>query len=202
MSIRLNALCSLIPVCKLLIDVGCDHGFVAGYALANGLCERAIASDISEGSLSKARKNLSQFPNAQTRLGDGLSVLKEGEDPDVIVIAGMGGSLICEILALYRGGAKLILGAQKDLYRLREFLADNGFNITEDFTVKDRNKFYDIIGASRGECKLDEMQKKFGAFYKRKNPFLREKCLFDLRRLKNTPRDVNDIKEVIKWQQL
>ena len=109
MSIRLKALCSLIPVCKLLIDVGCDHGFVAGYALANGLCERAIASDISEGSLSKARKNLSQFPNAQTRLGDGLSVLKEGEDPDVIVIAGMGGSLICEILALYRGGAKLIL---------------------------------------------------------------------------------------------
>ena len=200
MSTRLSAICALIPQCGLLLDVGCDHGKLAEYAASSGLCGRVIASDVSPGSLQKAEKRLARYANAETRLGWGLRVLRPEEDPDVIVIAGMGGCLIIDILHGYTGGAKLILGAQKDACRLRTFLSETGYRISEDFTVEDRGKFYDVIGAERGRCRPDEMQKKFGVFYKLPNPALLARCRFDLARLAGTPNDVKDIEEVIKWQ--
>lgn len=200
MSTRLGAVCGLIPACRLLIDVGCDHGLVAEYASKSGRVGRVIASDVSAASLRKAARRLADQTNAQTRLGDGLRVLLPDEQPDVIVMAGMGGGLIVHMLQGYTGGATLILSAQSETYRLRTFLTDGGYRITDDFVVEDRRKFYDVLRAVPGEQTADDMQKKFGLFYRRPNVALLHKCEFDLRRLAGTPCDVRDIEEVIRWQ--
>lgn len=201
MSTRLSAVCALIPPCALLLDVGCDHGLVAEYAVKSGTAKRVIASDISAGSLAKATKRLARYAAAETRLGDGLRVLRPGEEPDCIVIAGLGGHTVMDVLTGYTGSAALVLGAQKDVPALRTFLADNGWMITADGVVEDKGKFYDVIRAERGRMTLDRMQTQFGAFYTRPSETLLKKCLFDARRLKDTPQDVRDIEEVIKWQQ-
>lgn len=200
MSTRLDAVCGLIPDCRLLIDVGCDHGLVAEYACKSGRAARVIASDVSAASLQKAERRLVGCTGVETRLGDGLQVLRPDERPDVIVMAGMGGGLIVDMLRGYAGGATLILSAQSETYRLRTFLIESGYRITDDAVVEDRRKFYDVLRAVPGEQAADEMQKKFGLFYRRPNVALLRKCEFDIRRLAGTPCDVRDVEEVIRWQ--
>lgn len=200
MSTRLDAVCGLIPDCRLLIDVGCDHGLVAEYACKSGRVARVIASDVSAASLQKAERRLAGCTGVETRLGDGLQVLRPDERPDVIVMAGMGGGLIVDMLRGYAGGATLVLGAQSETYRLRTFLIESGYRITDDAVVEDRRKFYDVLRAVPGEQTADEMQKKFGLFYRRPNVALLRKCEFDIRRLAGTPCDVLDVEEVIRWQ--
>jgi len=107
---------------RVLADIGTDHAYLPIEAIKRGICERAIACDVAEGPLKAAAKNVQaaaldiedSAPNMnnaaldtrevalcekiETRLGDGLRVLHPGE-ADCIVIAGMGGMNICEILA-------------------------------------------------------------------------------------------------------
>ena len=89
-------------------DIGCDHGFVTAYLLRQRPELSMIAGDISEASLAKARILLSQAgleSQVQTICGDGLSVLDGQPQMDVILIAGMGGRTILEILRqIYRLG--------------------------------------------------------------------------------------------------
>ena len=58
---RIDTLCSLLAPAKVFADVGCDHGYCTEYMLENGLCEKAIFSDVSKGSLAKAEKLLASY---------------------------------------------------------------------------------------------------------------------------------------------
>ena len=51
---RIDTLCSLLEKTNVFADVGCDHGYCSEYMLKNELCNKAILSDISKGSLQKA----------------------------------------------------------------------------------------------------------------------------------------------------
>ena len=73
---RIDAICTLIEPCKTLIDVGCDHGLVSLYALKIGV-EKVIASDISEGSLNKARTLIVDDERAKFTLSDGFKNISE-----------------------------------------------------------------------------------------------------------------------------
>ena len=53
---RIDTLCSLLEKVETFADVGCDHGYCSEYMLKNGLCKKAILSDVSRGSLAKAEK--------------------------------------------------------------------------------------------------------------------------------------------------
>ena len=94
---RLEVLVSLVPSCKVLADVGCDHGYLSKYALDKNLCDRVIISDISVKSLEKARNLLKPYGDkVKSYVCDGLKSY-EGQ-ADFAVIAGMGGEEICLIL--------------------------------------------------------------------------------------------------------
>ena len=153
MSTWLSAICALIPQCGLLLDVGCDHGKLAEYAALSGLCGRVIASDVSPGSLQKAEKRLARYANAETRLGWGLRVLRPEEDPDVIVIAGMGGETISAILSAApwtRNGHMLLLQPMTKAADLRHWLADNGYTFTAECLVEDKGRVYPILTVTGG----------------------------------------------------
>ena len=152
---RIDTLCSLLGKAKTFADVGCDHGYCSEYMLKNGLCERAILSDISKGSLAKAEGLLAPY----IREGKATSVLGDGfygvpKDTDEVLIAGMGGSEIIGILSDERYGfmpKRFVFQPMHDGEKLRRYILANGGYIERDFTFKD-GKYYEVlVGGKRAE---------------------------------------------------
>ena len=151
---RIDTLCSLLDKVETFADVGCDHGYCSEYMLQNGLCERAILSDISKGSLAKAEALLAPY----IRQGRAVSVLGNGfygvpSDVDEVLIAGMGGSEIVLILSDEKHGfmpKRFVFQPMHDAEKLRRYILERGGYIERDFTFQDV-KFYDVIvGGKRG----------------------------------------------------
>lgn len=134
-----------------LADVGCDHGYLPIYLVQSGCMQRAIAMDINEGPLLRARAHIDQEALGdyiETRLSNGLEKLSPGE-ADAVIIAGMGGNLIMDILSrgetVIRTLDQLILGPQSELAGVRAFLRKNNYFVeTEDLVLED-GKYYPIL---------------------------------------------------------
>ncbi|MCL2198169.1 MAG: class I SAM-dependent methyltransferase [Defluviitaleaceae bacterium] len=150
---RLLTILSCIGKCDVLADIGTDHAYLPIEAIREGICKTAIACDISEGPLNIAKKNIDDAglsDRIQTRLGDGLAPLCEDE-ADCIVISGMGGMKIMEILSAMPVKARLILQPQHDLEELRRFLHKYMYNILEEKLAYERGRFYEIIISQKSE---------------------------------------------------
>lgn len=157
LSKRLEHIAKLIPECRCLADIGTDHGYIPIYSVLNRISERAIASDINTGPLESARLNIKHYglnDKIDTRIGPGLSTIAEGE-ADVIVIAGMGGTLIGDIIKEHiqvsRKSMCLILQPVQYPEALRKELIGSKFKIVDEDMVKDDNKLYHIIKIENGE---------------------------------------------------
>ena len=149
---RIDTLCSLLTQSKTFADVGCDHGYCSQYMLENHLCDFAILSDVSKGSLEKAEKLLGGYirdKKAVSVLGDGFYGVPQ--DTEEVLIAGMGGSEIVSILSDKKYGfipLRFVFQPMHDAEKLRRYLIDNGAYIDRDFTFED-GKFYDVICGQR-----------------------------------------------------
>ncbi len=147
LSYRLSEIVKLCGKAKRIADVGCDHGKVLA-ELAKNKAEFLVATDISEPSVKKAEALLTElnFKNFSVRVGNGCQTLTDADKLDVIVIAGMGGMEIIEILTNATIKLKtLVLQPQNNVIKLRQFLTDNNFYIQTDKVVEDKGKFYNII---------------------------------------------------------
>lgn len=141
-----------------IADIGTDHAYIPIYLIENNIARHVIASDVRQGPVDIAKSNIEKHnlsDKIEVRLGSGLSVLKSDE-ADEIIIAGMGGQLITDILKDSIEIAKtcsLVLQPMNDQYKLRKFLIENGFKIiAEDISVEGF-KVYNIINAERGAQK-------------------------------------------------
>lgn len=145
--LRLSEIISLCGKAKRVADIGCDHGKVLGELAKNG-AEFLIATDISQPSVQKAEKLLKslKFNNFSVRVGNGCETLTDKDNLDLIIIAGMGGLEIIEILKNAKIKLnKLVLQPQNNVVKLRKFLADNYFYVEVDKVVEDKSKFYNIL---------------------------------------------------------
>ena len=168
LSERLIKITEYVKDAAVVADIGTDHGYVPVYCVEGGLCQRAIACDINEGPLNAARENIHAHNLSDcivTRLSDGLDGLEKGE-ADVIVIAGMGGFLIRDILM---SGAdkitdttRLILQPMVAVAELREYLKESGFEIEDEKLAREDEKFYNILSVKKGRCDYDEREILFG----------------------------------------
>ncbi len=151
---RIDTLCAHITKAKSFADVGCDHGYCTEYTLENGLCERAIFSDVSRGSLAKAERLLADFVaagRATPVLGDGFFGVPK--DTDEVLVAGMGGSEIVSILSDEKYGfmpKRFIFQPMHDSEKLRRYILRNGGYIERDYTFED-GKFYDVLVGGKAE---------------------------------------------------
>ena len=101
LSERLETIANLIDKNETMADIGTDHGFLPVALWERGICKKIILSDVNIGPLEKASENIhTTNPGIQfdLRLGNGLETILKGE-VTTLVIAGMGGVLITEILA-------------------------------------------------------------------------------------------------------
>lgn len=154
---RLAAIANEIEKGESVADIGTDHGYLPMYLTKEEISPKVIMVDISKGSLNKARRNCRELmPEVKFdfRNGNGLRVIKKGE-VDVIVIAGMGGNLICDILGRDLGKAKsckkLILQPRTAQGRLRAWLVRKGFDIVNEQLVREGRFICEIITAVPGE---------------------------------------------------
>ena len=142
LSPRLKKIAEQINAGETMADIGTDHGFLPIYLWENKICPKVIMADISSGSLSNAAFDL--------RLGSGIEVLEEAE-VDAVVMAGMGGILMTEILEKdikkSLSFRKLILQPRKDVGKLRYWLFNNGFSITNEALVREGKYICEIITA-------------------------------------------------------
>ena len=100
MNKRLELIYSMISDGRGLIDVGTDHGYLPAALAVNGYSGRLFASDINAMPLEKARetaRRCAMVDRITFLLSDGLDACPP-EEIDTIVMAGMGGELICTIL--------------------------------------------------------------------------------------------------------
>lgn len=155
---RLQMIAKCVPEnTQTVADIGTDHGYIPIYLINNGMAKYCIACDINPKPLSNAKKNIDYYQmnnKIETRLGSGLSKLAVGE-VDAIIIAGMGGMLIIDILQddleLVKGVGLLILQPQLDVAPLRKYLHSIEFKIIDEKMLYEDGKYYTIIIAKPGK---------------------------------------------------
>lgn len=148
---RLSAIAEFITFGESVADIGTDHGLLPIFLYINGISQKIILSDIKEGPLKKAEGNLKiHAPEmvADIRLGGGLDTLEPGE-VDTVVIAGMGGRMISDILASdlqkTKSFKKYILQPRNAQDKLRIWLYINAFTIVKERLVREGNHICEII---------------------------------------------------------
>lgn len=139
-----------------IADIGTDHGYIPVYLVKNSICKRAIASDINKGPLKKARINIEMEScenKIQCRLGAGLSTLKPSE-ADGIVIAGMGGNLIRDIIEddkeIFKNLKFAVLQPAQNPEILRRYVYESGYKIIDEDICIDDGIFYEVIKVCYG----------------------------------------------------
>ena len=141
----------------LILDLGCDHGYLSWYLLRQRPDLHVIASDISEASLRKARMLMDPGLYGERiafRAANGFDALLPEERPDCAVLAGMGGRLILELVEKGKDRLKnteLVLQANTDLPFLRAGLAELGFSILRERFAEAGGRVYAILLASLEE---------------------------------------------------
>lgn len=139
-------------------DIGTDHGYVPMLLIRYGVSPRVIMSDISSGSLAKAVETFEiagiDVSEEDFRVGDGLSTIEAGEVDDII-IGGLGGFTIIEILAndlnKSRSFRKLIIQPRKHSGNLRYFLYTHGWDITDEDIAPEGKFVCEVITAVPSE---------------------------------------------------
>ncbi|MEG6521256.1 tRNA (adenine(22)-N(1))-methyltransferase [Desulfotomaculum sp. 1211_IL3151] len=157
LSKRLKCLAQYVPQGSVAADIGTDHGYLPVYLVLQDICPKVIAVDINRGPLEAARSNVQQRgvqDKIDLRLGNGLQVLEPGE-ADVIVIAGMGGGTIRDIVAASPQVAaqvsRLILQPMADERDLREYLLQHGWRLKDEEMLVEDDRLYPVLVAERGQ---------------------------------------------------
>ncbi len=148
---RLMTAAALVTQGYTLADVGTDHGYIPIYLLQQKKIPAAIAMDINEGPLERAKEHIALYglqAYIQTRLSDGVAALKPGE-VKAVLIAGMGGGLVMHILKdgekVCQSAKELILQPQSEIEHVREFLREKGYTILAEDMVYEDGKFYPMM---------------------------------------------------------
>ncbi len=138
----------LLDGARVLADVGTDHAYLAIHLLKNGGVSRAVLTDVNEGPLLRAKRNVDDAgltSRAELRLTDGARELSDC-GADAYAICGMGGELIASIISdsphLKDGNITLVLQPMSRPEALRAFLFSSGFEIEREVFVSEPDKSY------------------------------------------------------------
>ena len=148
---RLQKIADLIKPCNCVADIGTDHAYLPVYLTISEKCNFAVASDIKKGPLSRAESTVKQYGQSHRidlRLGSGVDTLAPHE-ADAIVIAGMGGIIITEILKsrpeIFKTAKQILIQPMSSVPELREKLIELDYEIADEYLAKEDRKIYNII---------------------------------------------------------
>ena len=150
---RLLSAASFVKKGASVIDVGTDHAYLPVYLIEAEIAVRALATDINEGPLNNAKETIRAAgleDRISTRLVGGLDGAEDFH-ADTVMICGMGGELIADIIdraSFVKDPAiRLILQPMTFGDHLRNYLLSNGFRIVDEALSTDNKKLYACICA-------------------------------------------------------
>ena len=171
LSKRLERVASFVQKGQGLLDVGSDHAYLPIFLVEKGLVPFAIAGEVVEGPFQSAQKNVAKHgltDKIQVRLASGLKAYQEDDQVSNLVIAGMGGRLIADILAADLAKAsrfdRLILQPNNREDELRIWLCQHHFKIEAEVILEEAGKIYEILQVTPGPMQLTDHEVRFGPF--------------------------------------
>ncbi|MCM0648810.1 class I SAM-dependent methyltransferase [Clostridium swellfunianum] len=207
LGIRLKKIASMVDVCDKMADIGTDHAYIPIYLIKNGICIRAVASDINKGPVEKAKKNVkleNLHKKIDCRLGGGFSTIAPKE-VQAAVIAGMGGNLIRDIIEegmeVFKNLESCILQPVQNPEVLRAYIYERGFEILEEELCFEEGKYYEIIKVRYGNkfLTVDSMYYEIGKrLIEDKHPMISEYISYKLDKYCNIYGNLNEDTENAK----
>lgn len=201
---RLAQIGKMVDPQSRVADIGTDHAYLPIALVEEGKIDFAIASDVAAGPLDNAKQDIEQAgleDKIETRLGSGLETLKSSDQIDTVVIAGMGGKLMTNLLETAHQEGKiyptLILEANIGEPLIRKWLVDHQYEIVEEKIIEVAGHIYEIIKAKLTEAKhnLSDQELEFGPFLlKEKNPVFIKKWTKQLNYYENLKANLNKAK--------
>lgn len=177
LSKRLLAIYDMVPS-SVVADVGADHGKLIIALALNGIASHGYAIENKKGPFERLKKAVEDVD-----LGDKIDVLLSDGIEDIpsvvntVIIAGMGGHLIIDILK--KNSLKLahvttiIVDAHNAIPELREEVTRLGYMISDEEMVEECGKFYEIIKFSKADIAfLSELDKEFGPVLRKEKSIL------------------------------
>lgn len=153
---RLAALAAFVPEGARVADIGTDHAYLPIELVQRSIAQFAVAGDIHKGPYLAAKENVEGLgleDKIAVRFGNGLGVVVPGE-VDTVVIAGMGGSTIVEILRsepqVTSALQRLILQPMIGTGTVRRWLIANEWTIVAENLVQEEGRLYEILVAEPG----------------------------------------------------
>ena len=153
LSKRLSACLDALSSLSRIADIGTDHAYLPCYGISKGIIDSAIAIDVIDGPLAQALQTITDYglvDRIELRKGSGFEPLEIGEASGV-VIAGMGGKLISQLLdgglPIAKSMEILAFQPQGGESILRRTLYENDFEIVNEQLVEESGIVYTIITA-------------------------------------------------------
>lgn len=158
LSNRLATVASYVPQGSRLADIGTDHAYLPVNLLKRGLIVGGVAGEVVRGPFENAAHEIQReglTDRLTARLANGLKAIEPTDQIDTVVIAGMGGTLITQILTQdfdrLVGVKRLILQPNVGEMVVRRFLMTHGFQlITEEILAEDGHT-YEVLVADRAD---------------------------------------------------
>ena len=143
---RLRTIASFIEPNEKVADVGADHGILELLLITRDTNNKVVAIENKRGPYNILKDNIGAIKNIRLSLSDGITAVDK--DVDTVVLAGMGGINIVNILQQYPKKVekinKIIVDAHTDGRKVREYLTQNGFEIKKEKIVSESKYFYII----------------------------------------------------------
>lgn len=157
LSQRLMAIAEQIPDGSRVADIGSDHALLPVYLIQSNRAVRAVAGEVNTGPYRAAARQVESaglVGQIDVRLGDGLQVVQPGE-VDVVVIAGMGGGLIRDILQAggtrLDGVQRLVLQPNVGEELVRHWIVDEGWFLSAEQILEEDGLTYEVLTVDRVE---------------------------------------------------
>ena len=157
LSARLLTVAAMVTPGMYVYDVGCDHAFLSIYLVRRNISPLAFASDVRPGPVRAAREHVIS-EGLENRISvtqrNGIKGIDEVRHPATLILAGMGGPLILQILGADIDTAhmfdELIVSPQSCIEEFRSGLTDLDLRITEEKMVHESGKFYTVMKLKPG----------------------------------------------------
>ena len=150
---RLRMVASKVRQNSVALDIGTDHAYVPVFLIEKAICPFVYAGDVVRGPLKNAQTVVTEYQlqdKIELRLSDGLEAFSDVKVDDII-IAGMGGLLIAEILSkadwIKSPVIRLILQPMTHAEDVRQYLIQNGFELLEEDAVSEGKRPYMVMVA-------------------------------------------------------
>lgn len=180
LSPRLQACAEYVPQGAKLADVGTDHAYLPVWLIQNGRVSLPVAAcDINEGPLERARSSAREYGvenGVVFMLNNGLAGTS-ADLADTVVIAGMGGETILDIIAASAWdweGHTLILQPMSKMCELCRGLYEGGFYIEQERLVRDAGEIYRVLCVKPGKREMPEEIELYAGCSDRSDPLYKE----------------------------